>query len=100
MFEARFFAVRAATALDEDAQDSDDDFIYFTGRDDHTKVASEGFMTRRASESDAENNFITEARGLDADIVGVFDRADQATAVEGDVEFAGKVVERTVVDDD
>ena len=38
--------------------------------------------------------------GFGADVVGIFDRADQPAAVERNVEFARQIVERAIVDDD
>ncbi len=57
-------------------------------------------MARRAAEGDAEENFVADLHRLAADVVRIFDRADEAAAVIGDVELARQVVERAIIDND
>src|SRR5262245_53753281 len=56
-------------------------------------------MARGAAKSDAEQDFVAMSNGFDADVVGVFDGADEASAVVGDIEFTWQIVEGTIVDD-
>ncbi len=100
MFEAGLLTVGAVAVGDIDAHDRGDDFVQLRRLHDHAEVAGEGFVASRAAEGDAEHHFIAHVHGLAADVVGVFDGADQATAVVGDIEFARQIVERAIVDDD
>ena len=48
----------------------------------------------------AEVDFVVDLHGLHADVVGVLDRPDQASAIEGDVELARKIVKFAVREDE
>ncbi len=100
MFEPRFFPVAAISIGDVNANERDDDLVQFRRFHQNAEVARERFVSSRAAECDAEENFVADLHHLCADVICVLDRADESAAVEGDVELARQIVERAVVDDD
>ena len=99
MLEARLLAVRAIAVGNENAHERNDDFVQLCRFDEDAEVAGKCLVAGRAAESDAEEDLAIGEDGFDTDVVGIFDRADQTTAIERNVEFAGQIVERAVIDD-
>src|SRR2546426_9674588 len=60
MLEPRLLAVSAATALDENPQDSADDLVNFSGRNDDAEVASKSLVASGSAKSDTKDNFLSQ----------------------------------------
>jgi hypothetical protein len=71
----------------------------------HAGVAREILVTgdsaERETEIDARRDamLVVHDNGLKADVIGVFQRADQSRAIKGDVELARQSVQRAIVED-
>ncbi len=110
VFESRLVAVGAVAVVDEHPHHRIGDLGRILGPDHHAGLAREVAMPGDAAEREAipdagrdrlpfESCPLCDLDGLEADIVGVFQRRDRAGAVKGDVELARQTVERTVVED-
>ena len=84
--------------FDEDPQNLVGDLHRLVRRNDHARVAREILVTRDPAERETEINarrdamLVVHDNGLKADVIGVFQRADQSRAVKGDVELARQSV--------
>src|ERR1043166_604163 len=99
MLQTRLLAIRPAATRDIDPDDGPNHFSNLRGRNDDAEIAGEGLVPRRAAEGDAKKQFVADAHRLDSNVIGILDRADQAAAVESNVELARQIVEGPIIQD-
>ena len=105
VFEPRLVAVGAVAVIGEHAHDRVGHLGGVGRAHDHAGLAREILVTGDAAEHQPEPDARLDAEavlhrhGLEADVVGVLERGDDAAAVIGDVELARQPVERALVED-
>ncbi len=105
VFETRLGAIGAIAAIDEDMADRVRDFHGVARLQDDSSVAGEilvaGDPAKRKAVIDTGLNrcAVADFHRLEADVVRVFERVDDAGAVEGNVELTRQAVKRARVED-
>src|ERR1700753_1797461 len=100
MFEPGLLAIATITVGNINADQRHHYGVQFSGLHQGTNVTRKSFVTSRATHGDAKKDFFADFHGPGADVICILHRVDQPATVESNVEFAGQVIERPVVEDD
>src|ERR1700733_8659085 len=100
MLQARLLAVAAISIGDVDADDGLRDLDVVIRWYEDGQIARESLVTGGAAEDETKSVLVAVFHGLDADVVRILNRTNQATAVKGDVELARQVVELATREDE
>src|SRR5438128_1026040 len=106
ILQPRLFAIGAIAMIDENPQNCVGEGNTFLRLDKNAAVAREVFVAGDAAQCEskvhARGKFFVfiHADGCESDVIGVFERADRAAAIEGDVEFSRQAIKLTMVEDE